>query len=558
MDFNTFANELSNFVKNKEIDNKSDFINLALFKFLKESNLNEHMTVISGKDKTGKTCIFQLQKTSVMSTFHLRDFNEQDNKSFSPIKKVGNFVLEVSNTNEQSDTFLDNNKKERLIKAYNQIIHAQTLDDLSDSFSKEEDVYPLKDYNVNQLSRFLDEYEIVKEQIKKQEYNQRSLTNIFSTLLTTYTKFNAGNFLQVGHAADKFLGEVVFNRHKNIPTKFLIDGNVSNAIGINKHVEMTQDKIDNLSFDDTLIGTISKAIKNNTGSTLIEDIYNQHIKPHYIQHFSLSLRLLEKQSTIEDKLNNPLIKQFINQINQKYPAAFSDNSLHSFKSTIYQSSLKQDDDTYPTLDKINLFDVLNKFNMVDEESIAKSTSIYNDIAYLKSNKLFSLNRNPDEIRFVGETEMAVKYIISGEVKNISIVNNNSINALEIYSMILLNKPSIYNEMAIEQVFKYCKDNNLALINRVEVDQYQSLSAGSRSNHTVFAEIAEAYKDHVYVINAYLQNTRLQLLKNTTLDLKKFMKNSDFIYEECLKSYRHLDKLKELEMTMQTQNFKNKI
>lgn len=178
--------------------------------------------------------------------------------------------------------------------------------------------------------------------------------------------------------------------------------------------------------------------------------------------------------------------------------------------------------------------------MIDNDIIAKSSSIYNDITHLKSNKLFTLNRGPDEIRFVGETEMGVKYIISGEVQNISVVGNDSIKALNVSSMIMLNKSSIYNEMAIEQLFKYCKDNNLALVNKVEVDQYESLSDGSRANYSVFSKTAEAYKDNVYVVEAYNQKTRFELLKNTTLDLQTFNKYSNRIHTECLKSLHHLE------------------
>lgn len=523
MNYDIFINELSVFVENNELKNKDDFLNLALYTFIKESGLDDNLAVKLVVSELGELTVAQLKNSFFESGYHLRDHQATDSKSLTPLYYSGDFVLSkstVSHTSARYNEVMDNNKKESMLHFYNHLLTCKNLNELYDAIAEGDDINKFKDKKINDLSSLLWYYGEYTYAVKHGHAHGDKLSYTLERLLLMSNEYNKGSDRAV-HYACLHLSDIITKPETPFDSTIFFDAaNIDKVAGVNKGIELQQTHLELLAAEGTLISTIVNAIKNKTTDTLIDDIYTYHIKPHLDEHYEMATRLLKRQKTLEDKLVDPLLHQFIDSLRVKYPNSFKENELQSFKSSVYEpesfstSPFKLSDKT--------LFDVLNKFDLNDKSDMNGLVSNYTD-SYNFSNKTFyKIGNYKNEIMLIGETDVSVKYLIQGELEAVGA--NEQFPAFRVSSCMLLKKDSIYNEMALNHLFKYCQDKKYVLI-----FDHGDLKAELDSCYPVFEKVAESYKDKVYYIEGKDDEMRRNILEQTTLDYSTLIEYKERIF-----------------------------
>lgn len=523
MNYDTFINELSVFVENNELKNKDDFLNLALYTFIQESGLDDNMVVKLVLSDLGELTVTQLKNSFFESSYHLRDHQATDSKSLTPLYYSGDFVLSKSTigyNNSRYTEVMDNKRKESMLHFYNDLLTCKNLNELYDAIADGEDINKFKDKKINDISSLLWYYGEYTYALKHGHAHGEKMGQALDRLLLMSNQYNKGNDRAVHHAC-LHLADIINKPDTPFDlTVFFKGANIDKVAGVNTVIDLQPEHLDLLAIEGTVISTIINAIKNKTTDTLIDDIYTYHIKPHLDEHYEMATRLLKRQKTLEDKLGEPLLHQFIDSLRVKYPNSFKENELQSFKSTVYEP---ESFDTSPLkLSDKTLFDVLNKFDLNDKSDMNGLISNYTDSYNFSNKTYYKIGNYKNEIMLLGETDVSVKYLIQGELEAAG--SNEQFSAFRVSSCMLLKKDSIYNEMALNHLFKYCQDKKYVLI-----FDHGDLKAELDSCYPVFEKVAESYKDKVYYIEGKDDEMRRNILEQTTLDYSTLIEYKERIF-----------------------------
>lgn len=523
MNINEFNKELFNYIKENNLEKIPNFPIIALYQFLEKSGLNSQHELILQTSDTGsfdlvdrqKVAGYQYQYSADSKGIHLEDVNPGYSEHRHLIShKEKYFNLAMYDLIQKSSNIKD------------------IIDGMYDLFNLGEynysDLLLNNDYLLKSLESFITSYDSYIS-TDEPEYISSVLTDLFRLLNTVDS--GVKDYHPFRHMIYEYIVYgIPFT--ETIPT-LLMESNlfISVTVGLNLK---RQDIFNNFDIENTLMSTL---LKNTDRKQIVDEIFEGHVLPAFKERLELQSKLLAHSKTFEQRLSDPHVAQFMSSLMVKYPNSFRENEQYGFKSGEYKSSDLQHNR--------NLSQLVNKFKLLDD--ISKH---YIDFNYSNRREFFVVNHEEDKVvRLIGETDNAVKYIITGIVKEF----DSGIKGYEVQGINMLREDSFYNKLGFEQLFKYCEDNQLALLFRTT-----SLQNKLEKTFDDFMEVQKNYENTVFLVPNGTDHAKIRLLNHTSLDYSNFMKHQQALVDKCSNSFVDSETLHEFEQSLKTKKKQPKI
>lgn len=527
---NTLTDAILDYMNKNEVQNPLEFPTLAFYKVMNESGLSDNFKLHLTTENDGLFKIIQFSSTSVDNYIDLKIKDPSvpdpaDDPKNRPIYLNGRPpVYENIPLNSNDDTSLNkrfvmrreqrnstnlnkvltNEIKENKIAVYSALAKYDKFSELCDNIGEYQQMIHFGDKKLYDLSQAIFSYKEYQESLKKDKPTDeivipsvlnKHLENILGSLITLTEKraqYTHKNYNNLDKLADIIRGDVQFSA-----SLLLTGDDTFKTFGLNKHVPLTSETIENVDLSGFVLDTIKKNAENGTPSNIIDDIYKDHISKDFKDEYALRLRMTERQKTLEDRLEHADLNHFIDDLKSKYPHVFKDNELFS-----YRSGVLTEKDGYSTI-----ADVLNTFQLNDSQRSNCVLAKFTDNYSITERDLFNITSDERYIRFIGETDASVKSLATGVINQVS-DTNEAMKMLKIYSLVFLNQAdNQYNEMAFNEIFSHCAKNKLALYIDLDNDPFDDSKLILKST---LDKVAANYKDSVLFIP---DNSNTQLFIN---------------------------------------------
>ena len=383
--------------------------------------------------------------------------------------------------------------KKNILSIYNALATCNNLSDIYSNIPEKAINNDIVDRGIYKITDIVINYNKYKEN-NNNDFGRKDNNYLERTLKALFNACEVNDEMQ-GEKINKLVSHIcnAVKSGDSLGTDALLKrANAQKIIGVREDVFISNKIFQSLSLKDSLAKTLFDSFNEGGVNQLINDVYKQHIMPNVQSKYSLLSKMMSKQTTLESRLDQTDVNDLINRIRVKHPYAFKDNELYSFK---YLQ--KEKDDLYSNTQELS--GLLNNFGLIPAQHINVLLDTYTDTYYLKQGKFIEKFDLENCIQFVGKTEIAVKYLITGHLTdNIydDLVDNSKIKVFRVSSMVMQNEAdNHYNKIGLEQLFNYCKNNNFALlINHDHLDE-ELLKV-----YPVFKEVAANYKSTVYLMD----------------------------------------------------------
>lgn len=516
---NTLTDAILDYMNKNEVQNPLEFPTLAFYKVLNESGLNDNLKLRLTTEDDGLFKIIQFSSSSIDNYIDLKIKDPSvpdpaDDPKNKPIYINGRPpIYENVALNSNEDTSLNkrfvirreqrnnadlnkvltNEIKANKIAVYSALAKYDKFSELCDNIGEYQQMIHFGDKKLYDLSQAIFSYKEYQKSLKKDKPTDeivipsvlnKHLENILGSLITLTEKraqYTHKNYNNLDKLADIIRGDVQFS------APLLLTGDDTfKTFGLNKHVPLTSDTIENVDLSGFVLDTIKKNADNGTPSNIIDDIYKDHISKDFKDEYALRLRMTEKQKTIEERLEHSDLNNFIEDLKFKFPYVFKDNELFS-----YRTGVLSEKSEYSTVS-----DVFNTFKLNDSQLSNCILAKFTDNYTITEKDLYNITTDERYIRFVGETDASVKSLATGVINQMS-DTNDEMKMLKIYSLVFLNEAdNQYNEMAFNEIFSYCAKNKLALYINLDNEPFDDSKLILQST---LDKVVANYKDSVLFI-----------------------------------------------------------
>jgi hypothetical protein len=541
---NQLTDAILDYMDKNEIKNPMEFPTLAFYKSIQESGLSDILSLRLAAETDGKFRIVQLKdrqisnylEISIKDPTVLDPADDPKNKPINPYADKNDIDIVSLNSNDETslnkrivikrenrtqgslDSVLTNEMKEKKLNIYKVLAKYDTLSEIADNITDYETMIHFDDRKLYHLSQAIYSYKQYQESLLKTANKSdeivipsvlnKHVENVLNSLISLSEKREQQSTKphnNVDQLADIIKGDVSFS----VPS-LLSGADTFKMTGINQHVKLNNESISGVSLGNSFLNTIKENVDNGTLSNIMDDLYKKHISQDFKDEYSLKLRMTTRQKTIEDRLDNADVNNFVESLKVKYPYVFKDNELFS-----YQVGVLDTKD-----DLRNISDFFNTFQLNDDKTkdclLAKMT----DSFLIDYQDLYYITDDEPCIRFVGQTDASIKSFITAEL-NYPNDNNEDMKVLRVYSLMLLDQENNqFNQMALNDLFSYCAKNKYAL-------NISNLNVASDDSITVvlpeLRKLAEQYKDSVIFIDSVADPDIYTKIEKCTTDMPTFIK-----------------------------------
>lgn len=517
-------------VKNDLLDNTA-FLNIVLYQLINKTSLSDNFKVYLATEQNGAITTVLGDDYHTVKGLYIKKKSEnmtdyvRKNNVITPITEQLTISWAtkdsqvVQNKQSEFEQLKTNCQKDILISVYEDILKMSSFKDFLETdltfISKDcQAIYDITLLNVN------------KTLLEQNPVNSdgHELISYVGMILDNYSKLNGYSLSDtkvLTHALSKY-----YNGTRMTPAIYTERNGLDTLFYSKEVVFEKNDLIKDLGLGDGLMNTIRKNVEENKVNPnrhkeIFDDIFNNHILPVLKEELEFRLKMLKHSKTLEQRLDNQHVNDFISLMESKYPNYFLDNEINSYQQKILTGKDLLDQGHY------DMFSLLNKSKLIDD-------SMFEDnINYTQQNSMLSTyNRNMHTVAhhtdteeyvankkyFIGEVDSVVKSVIMGELKT----TVNGLNYLDLQLYLMQAKSDVYADMAYQQMFKYCNDNNLVLfINTSETIDLKNQFLVTYDN---FAEAQKNYPN-VFVVDSSQENAN-KIFENCNYDSKTLSKNFD--------------------------------
>ena len=496
MKFEVFKNELHGFIKENNLQDIKDLPTLAFYQFLNESGMGENLNLYLKTTSQGRIDIVQKKSNDRLNVFNL-EFDE-----------ISEYLrLKVHDSYSNNIPLFTDTSKKFMMSVYNVVLESNNLDELRKGFNNLVNID--SSYTISNL------YESKNGTVQQLAYLVKSLndTEAVGGLYKREIKASIENLLGLSeHVASRLdydsvniLVEFIMDDTKKVPDKIITEFEGDNFYENKNSVYNYPHRIRNFNLDNSLLGTIIKNEKNK--DNILNAIYTDYVMDGLKNKIGLHKRMLGPVKTIQQKLESVHIKKFMNQLAIKYPAAFAVNEMDSLTINLYDKNHFSKDIAYLT-------DVFDKFKVPSQ--VLDFSGSYTDFNNMQHSNAMEVFDGDNFLRFIGETEQSIKYVISAKEKRL----NNGLLGLDIYHLNMLkNNNDTYSRIGYEQLFTYCKKNEMFIL----MNEKTKYDMGK--HYDLFKEVAKDYQDLVFLSEKYNSAVH-QLLESTKLDMQSLIKHKN--------------------------------
>jgi hypothetical protein len=532
-DINNLTDTILDYMDKNVVKNPEEFATFAFYKFVEKSGLSDfvNLRLTTGDDE--KLKIMQLTSGFISNYLDIviKDpaisdpADAPENKplnSRGPVSSYDNIKLNSDESLEKKivikrenktqgslDKILTNEMKDKKINIYKVLSQYDTLSDISNNLDEYETMIHLGDRKLYELSQAIYSYREYQDSLLKNKTSDKNLENVLNSLISLSTKNvqpSARHYTNVDKLADIIRGDVSFSVQS-----LLLGSDTFKNPGFNKNVTLTDENLQNIDLGSSVLNTIKVNADKGTFDNIIDDIYKNHISADFKSEFSLKLKLTTRQKTLEDRLENEDLNNFIEFAKIKFPSVFKDDELFSYKSGVFD-----DKNNYH-----NIAQVFNTFKLNDGKTEDCVLSSYTDTFLIEHQDLYRITKDERYIRLIGETDASVKSMVTGVIENVNDYNED-MKMLKVYSLLFLNKEdNQYNEMGLNDLFSYCAKNKLALYVNMENPQDDSVFILKKT----LMKVAENFKDSVIFIDTPLETDLVTKMRNCKTDMPTFIRQS---------------------------------
>lgn len=543
---NNLTDAILDYMNKNEVKNPSEFPTLAFYKVVQESGLSDSLNLKLTAENDGKLKMMQMKLGSISNYLEIsiKDPSVPDpadnpkNKPLSPRghepsidtipldsnddtslnKRVS--IKRENRTQGSLNTILTDEMKEKKLNIYKVLAKYDTLSEISDNITDYETMIHFDDKKLYALSQAIYSYKEYQASLLKESNKDsdelvipsvlnKHMENVLNSLLSLSEKRyqqSVKTHTNVEQLADIIRGDVSFSA-----PSLLLGSDTFKLTGINKHVSLNNENIQGVDLGNSFLNTIRENVKNGTLHNIIDDLYKNHISEDFQEEYALKLRMTTRQKTLEERLEQEDINNFIEELKVKFPYVFKDNELFSYKSGVFTD--KGDSRT--------IADIFNTFKLNDSKTEDCILVDYTDSYLIAEKDLYTVTPDERFIRFVGETDASVKSLATGVISQLN-DNNDNMKMLKMYSLVFLHEENNqFNEMAFNEIFSYCAKNKLALYINVDNDPFDDSKMILSST---LKKVAENYKDSVLFVEDN-SNTELFIKMETCkTDMATFIKH----------------------------------
>lgn len=517
-------------VKNDLLDNVA-FLNISLYQLINKTSLSDNFKVYLATEQNGSITTVLGDDFHTVKGLYIRkavDNHPDYFKKNHEIKALtenltihwaNKDVQAVQNNISEFEALRRDVQKENLISLYEDILKINSFKE----FLETDLPFVAKDYTTIYDFTLLNTN---KSFLTKPSSNSdgSELPTYIGMLLTQYSKLN--NF---AISETKVLTSALskyYNGTSMTPSIY-IDRSGVDTMFYSRDVIFEKDElIGELGLGDGLMNTIRKNVEENkTNPTrhkeIMDDIFNNHILPQLKEEIEFRLKLMKYSKTLEQRLDNEHVNNFISLLETKYPNYFLDNEINSYKQTMLTGKDLLDQEHY------NMYSLLNKSKLIDDTMFENNMNLTAQNSMLGSygSHMHKIADHTDTVEivsnkkyFIGEVDSVVKSVIMGEPKT----TEHGLNYFDLQVYLLQNKSDVYADMAYKQLFKYCNDNNLVLF--IDTRETIDLSNQFISTYQNFVEAQKQYPN-VFVIDSSQENAN-KIFENCNYDSKTLSKNFD--------------------------------
>ena len=543
---NNLTDAILDYMTKNEVKNPSEFPTLAFYKAVQESGLSDSLNLKLTAETDGKLKIMQMKLGSISNYLEvsIKDPSVPDpaddpkNKPLSPRghePSIDTIPLESNDdtsinkrvsikrenrTQGSLNTILTDEMKEKKLNIYKVLAKYDTLSEISDNITDYETMIHFDDKKLYALSQAIYSYKEYQASLLKESKKDsdelvipsvlnKHMENVLNSLLSLSEKRyqqSVKTHTNVEQLADIIRGDVSFSA-----PSLLLGSDTFKLTGINKHVSLNNENIQGVDLGNSFLNTIRENVKNGTLHNIIDDLYKNHISEDFQEEYALKLRMTTRQKTLEERLEQEDVNNFIEELKVKFPYVFKDNELFSYKSGVFTD--KDDNRT--------IADIFNTFKLNDSKTEDCILVDYTDSYLIAEKDLYTVTPDERFIRFVGETDASVKSLATGVISQLN-DNNDNMKMLKMYSLVFLHEENNqFNEMAFNEIFSYCAKNKLALYINVDNDPFDDSKMILSST---LKKVAENYKDSVLFVEDN-SNTELFIKMETCkTDMATFIKH----------------------------------
>lgn len=542
---NNLTDAILDYMTKNEVKNPSEFPTLAFYKVVQESGLSDSLNLKLTAENDGKLKMMQMKLGSISNYLEIsiKDPSVPDpaddpkNKPLSPRghepsidtipldsnddtslnKRVS--IKRENRTQGSLNTILTDEMKEKKLNIYKVLAKYDTLSEISDNITDYETMIHFDDKKLYALSQAIYSYKEYQASLLKESKKDsdelvipsvlnKHMENVLNSLLSLSEKRyqqSVKTHTNVEQLADIIRGDVSFSA-----PSLLLGSDTFKLTGINKHVSLNNENIQGVDLGNSFLNTIRENVKNGTLHNIIDDLYKNHISEDFQEEYALKLRMTTRQKTLEERLEQEDVNNFIEELKVKFPYVFKDNELFSYKSGVFTD--KDDNRT--------IADIFNTFKLNDSKTEDCILVDYTDSYLIAEKDLYTVTPDERFIRFVGETDASVKSLATGVINQLN-DNNDNMKMLKMYSLVFLHEENNqFNEMAFNEIFSYCAKNKLALYINVDNDPFDDSKMILSST---LKKVAENYKDSVLFVEDN-SNTELFIKMETCkTDMATFIK-----------------------------------
>lgn len=524
-------NELENYaVKHDLLDNIA-FLNIALYQLINKTSLSDNFKVYLASEQNGSITTVLGDEFHTVKGLYLRKTVDTMPDYFKKAHTINRLTENltmywankasqmVQNKTSEFERLITNEQKDNLISVYEDILKINSFKEFLDTdipFVSHDcaTIYDITLFNKN------------KSFLKNPSSNSdgTELPTYIGMLLTQYSKLNDVTISEVKvltQALTKYyngtrMNTNIYTSRSGIDTLFY-----SQEVLFEKN-----ELINDLNLGDGLLNTIRKNVEDNKVNPerhkeIMDDIFNIHILPPLKEELEFRLKLIKHSKTLEQKLDNEHVNNFISLLETKYPNYFLDNEINSYKQTIITGKDLLDQEHY------DMYSLLNKSKLIDDNMFENNMNFTAQNSMLGSygSHMHKIAEHTDTEEivankkyFIGEVDAVVKSVLMGEPKT----TENGLKYFDLQVYLIQNKPDIYADMAYKQLFKYCNDNNLVLY--INTDETIDLKNQFSSTYENFYEAQNNYPN-VFVIDSSQENAK-KIFDHCSYDSKTLSKNFD--------------------------------
>lgn len=543
---NNLTDAIFDYMNKNEVKNPSEFPTLAFYKFVNESGLSDSLNLKLTAENDGKLKIMQMKFGSISNYLEIsiKDPSIPDpaddpknkplyahrgqapsvdiiyldsNDDTSLNKRIQ--IKRENRTQGSLNTILTDEMKEKKLNIYKVLAKYDTLSGISDNITNYESMIHFDDNKLNALSQVIYSYREYQSSLLTNSQNDsdelvipsvlnKHMENVLNSLLSLSEKRYQQSMkihTNVDQLADIIRGNVSFSA-----PSLLVGSETFKLTGINQHVALNDENIQGVNLGDSFLNTIRENVNNGTLHNIIDDLYKKHISEDFQEEYALKLRMTTRQKTLEERLQQEDLNNFIEDSKIKFPYVFKDNELFSYKSSVFKEKEG----------RRTIADIFNTFELNDGENEDCILVDYTDSYLISEKDLYTVTADERFIRFIGETDASVKSLATGVINQLNDYNDD-MKMLKIYSLVFLNEENNqFNEMAFNEIFSYCAKNKLALYINVDNDPFDDSKLILSST---LKKVAANYKDSVLFVDNSLDTQIFIDMESCKTDMATFMK-----------------------------------